>query len=197
MGGSFSTVYPVGSQNLSTAIFDAGSTQSWYDGATNTNILTLELLNASTNVFTNSDGNQITSVGQIDFQFQITQAAAGYFYVMIDGAWVDIADILDGTVDVYDGNLYAKASTLTQIPDSVANSDAITALDTIASDALAALGTYTSYTSSRQYIGGDLTTGAYLTSNKGNVDLAAVPEPGMLSLMGLAFLGLAGFQSRR
>lgn len=197
MGGSFGQVFPVGPQNLSTATFDSGSTQNWYDGATDTNILTLDLLNASTNVFTNPAGDQITQVGQIDFQFQVSQAAAGYFYVMIDGAWVDVSDILDGTVDVYDGNIYAKTSTLTQVPDSVDNPDAIPMLDDIASDALAALAPYTGFTSSAQYLNGDLGNSGYLTANNGNVDLAAVPEPGMLSLMGLAFLGLAGFQNRR
>lgn len=178
--------------------FDAGSTQTWYKTETDssvTELLQLTLVYGSSTVTTNSSG-EIVGIGQLDLQYQITGIMQDYFYVELDGQWVDIWDILyDPTSEYYgkyDFNIYGEVATTSSLASSIGEDNEYA--DELNDVANAILGGE----NATDYIGSDISQdGKTITVSYGGLDLAVVPEPGMLSMMGLAFLGLAGFQSRR
>ncbi|WP_161158024.1 PEP-CTERM sorting domain-containing protein [Vibrio eleionomae] len=175
----------------STAYFD-GSTMNWYnsDGEV---ILSLTVVDGSSLLSLDADGN--LTVGQISLTLSISDVAEGYFYVEVDGEWVDLADLIS-SVD-YEA-YYFDVITTVGFPSSVYDSYA-EAIENYSGEDIddylnGNSGTTTLKLSQAIADGGY----AYGVSNTGTVDLASrVPEPGMLSLMGLAFIGLAGFQRRR
>jgi len=176
--------------------FDAGSTQTWYDDAGK--LLELTLVNGTSTVITNAEGN-LDRIGQLDLQYLITDIIRDYFYVEIGGIWVDIWDILnDNTSDHYqdfDSKIYGETVASSSLAESIgSNNEYADELDAVAASILSAFGV----SSSTELLNANISeVGATVTINGGQLDLAVVPEPGMLSLMGLAFLGFAGFQSRR
>ncbi|MCE0493283.1 PEP-CTERM sorting domain-containing protein [Vibrio salinus] len=190
--GSFGTFYNFGSDYLTKVTFDTGSLMTLYSGTQS--VMELELNTGSINVQINSEGSTITQFGQLALELQVTSVEEGYFYIKIDGNWVDLYELLDETssyYDMYDGKVIAEVASTTQT-DNIS-------LDNITDEYIEQLAALTGLSESdiESAIGNDLASGYFVTYNDGNLDLGVVPEPGMLSLMGLAFLGLAGFQYRR
>ncbi len=171
--------------NYAAATFYAG-TINWFS-ATNVPILTMELHYGEGSVNVNSTN------GALDFQYLVKSVADDYFFVEQGGSWVDLADAMLLT------DYYMAVDSLVQLADddtvsyidsfyNISESDLATAFGTIGIDY---------YTQVDPILGNGVLDGDYVTFNNGNTQLSIVPEPGMLSLMGLAFLGFAGFQSRR
>lgn len=175
--GTYGDIYTSGTETFLPFEFDVGGEVTWFAGATE--ILTGEIV--STPVF-NSGGYASISggdlTGNIDIYFEITSAAAGYFFVDADGDGVysDLFDVLDtNTVPLMFG--FSNTTNLTILPTNPLYNDGVDALETA--------------------LGVDLGPIGILARNTGTYQMRTIPEPGMLSLMGLAFLGLAGFQRRR
>lgn len=178
------------------AEFSTTSTMTWYDSNTNTAILGLSIVEGNSSLTVNGS---TLYIGQIYLSLEITSVQSGYFYIYIDGEWVDFATLLA------DSSNTLTFSTITT--SGVPTNDIDSTVD-------ATLSSYAGVGSISDYIYGtagtnkvDLTEATqgdkiiYTTGNDGYVDVnssaAPLPEPGMLSLMGLAFLGLAGLQRRR
>ncbi|WP_413284620.1 PEP-CTERM sorting domain-containing protein [Vibrio sp. MA40-2] len=157
--------------------FDAGKEINWYSN--DDLILTAEIVNGTGDLNLSGDLN-----GQINIQFEITSATEDYFFVDVneDGVFTDDEE-LSYLLSLYPDDepyYFGYSSSTNQIVDETnATLDAL----------LADLGvTYDELTADR---------GDFITQNTGSYTMATIPEPGMLSLMGLAFLGMAGFQRRR
>ncbi|MBF9002131.1 MULTISPECIES: PEP-CTERM sorting domain-containing protein [Vibrio] len=190
MTGTLDNTVTFGSLTYSTAYFD-GSTMSWYD-ASDTSILTISVTSGSSLLLL--DGTDLT-IGQISLTLSIDSVVADYFYVDVNGTWVDLADLVASKpYDAY----YFSVLTYAGVPDAIlaayeAELNAYTTVDT---------STYlTDYAGIATVDLTDAFTGSgytFVVVNDGTVDLTRrVPEPGMLTLMGLAFIGLAGLQRRR
>jgi len=202
--GSLSSIYGLsaltGSIDTTTGSisFDTGSELNIYTDSTTDSILTLSLVSAKSNS-TVDTASQTIELNQMIYTYVVTDVAQGYFFIKIGGEWVDLYYILNLTAgyeqyyNIYDSLTYVYAATTSTIPDGVT------------SEAQSALGTAFGVDLSAALVDAedefntvvDYSSGAFVTTNSGSLDIQAVPEPGMLSLMGLAFLGLAGFQSRR
>lgn len=190
MTGVLGNTVSAGTTTYSTAYFD-GSSMSWFT-ADDTEILSLTVSSGSSLLVLN--GATLT-IGQISLTLSIDYVAAGYFYIDVDGTWVDLADII-ASLD-YE-SYYFNVITIAGVPDSViAEYEAI-------------LNAYTGTDVSESltgFAGSDdvnllealsLTGYTYVVVNDGTVDLTRrAPEPGMLTLMGLALIGLAYLQRRR
>lgn len=139
--------------------------------------------------------DQYLTVGQITLYLSVSNVTAGYFYLYYEGEWVDFADLLED----YDTLAFTSVTT-----SSAAKHITSEASEYIYDESeMDPSQYYASVGNTGDYI--DLTQAyknshyIYTLAHDGGiaVDSNAVPEPGMLSLMGLAFLGLAGLQRRR
>jgi len=155
--------------------FNSGGTINWY--SEEDLILVATIVNGTGDLNLSGDEN-----GQINIQFVITSVEAGYFFIDINGDGIftddeDLATLLANSDEPY---YFGYSTSNNQIEDS-------------ANDTLTAL------LDEQGYDPEDIATSPYdfVTHNVGSYSMATIPEPGMLSLMGLAFLGLAGFQRRR
>ena len=187
---------------FNTTASDPESQMTWYT-ASGAYILTLDLVTndleqQGRSVLTVIDNDLL--VNQITLYLEVSDVKAGYFYIYDEttGEWVDFATLL------------ARGDTL--LLTSVTTSSAANTGDV--SDEASAYIEGESGKDPNNYAApvgnaSDLIdleiayqsggTYMYSLSHDGGIDVDsdAVPEPGMLSLMGLAFLGLAGLQRRR
>lgn len=202
-----------GSVNNGLINLNSGSDLTWFDGSASNDVLTLTLSsgkNASGNNGTlysfYYDENGMQEVqGVLYAEYTVTEVAQGYFYVDVNGTWVDLYDLINsGSYDEYilatsTTIQLAEPSDLNQLDtdgDGVADDDdtTISALNDLVNSGTS----ISDYTNNYDGTDVDYDVEHYMTTNDGNGHLyVAVPEPGMLSLMGFAFLGLAGFQRKR
>ena len=183
----------------STATFDAGSVMTWYDANNNDNeIMSLSVVNGDSTLKLD---NGILTIGQISLLLEVTEVTQDYFYIKVDGEWVDLYDILASGEEIY---LYVLVSS--DVPSTIEDADTLTTyVNQQTGSNLTDLNGYLTDTAETTQV--DLSQAAgnsdsggysYMIVNNGTSTLRErVPEPGMLSLMGLAFLGLAGLQRRR
>ncbi|WP_165312848.1 PEP-CTERM sorting domain-containing protein [Vibrio ziniensis] len=191
--GMYAKATLTGEASGSNASFDAGSTMNWYDASDNL-IMTLTLIYGdSTNVALDPVGGTIS--GSLRFQFEITYVAEDYFYIWDGVDWIDLADLIgeDSPYYMEAGSQIQRATnnllTVEQNSSDLAGTG-LNILDELDSITGLPAGSAQSAINTPSFAG-------FVTFNDGNVFVGVVPEPGMLSLMGLAFLGFAGFQSRR
>ena len=178
---------------------ESESSMTWYS-STGTQILTLDVVSTESGVAGHSlldvEGSTLY-VGQVTLYLSIDTVEPGYFYIYIEGeGWVDFATL------IANGDTLELSSVTTS--SSASDGDISDEILDILEDIGSGEANYAGVDNGSDLI--DLTAayqedGVYsyaLAHNGGiHVDSSAVPEPGMLSLMGLAFLGLAGFQRRR
>ncbi len=167
------------------ANFTSGSID-WYS-ASGAPILSMGLDNAIGSIQVDSTS------GSFAFQYEITSVADGYFFVEVNGEWVDLSELISPEdpyyMDVISGVEIADDGTISDLATfyGITEPDLTVGFADVGID----------YADVDSALGSGVLDGEYVTYNRGTSDLAVIPEPGMLSLMGLAFLGFAGFQSRR
>lgn len=130
-------------------------------------------------------GNQ---TGDMEMVFRVTGAMEDYFYIDLNGDGMftedeDLADLL-AAIEGTDSEGYYLGyvfGTNTIVDDAGQQAIIRTALEGYLETDLSFLDTL----------------GGYVAVNDGLFYMATIPEPEMLSLMGLAVLGLAGLQRRR
>lgn len=140
--------------------------------------------------------------GTVDIEFMVTQATAGYFFKWDAGTatWIDLATLAcDPVVDpLCDPIYFALADSNNAILDhTTIGSDGFGGVwDQL--DEIQEVSAHGPYGPIEYDVFGNQVD--LLTTNNGSYAPAIaeqVSEPGMLSLMGLAFLGLAGLRRRR
>jgi hypothetical protein len=145
--------------------------ESFATATNGTNILSLSIDNGSGNIdFSNPGGID----GNINILFEVTSAAAGYWFLDTDD---------DGAADTDVAALLAADKVTIGLTDSNANittPSAATVADFVASTG----------------IGTPTGPGDIYVLNDGSFTLAAVPTPGVLALLGAGFLGL-GWMRRK
>ncbi len=181
--GSFSNFSAI--ENTADFDFTPGGTVTWYENSINalgSSILTAEIVNGTGTVDFDLVGTGSNS-GKVNILFEVTIVDPGYIFIDLNGddiftANEDLSNIIL-TSDIYFG--YAD------VTNSILVDPATGAYQTA----------FTNLSGLTAFDQAD-TTYDLITQNTGEYGmLQVVPEPAMLSLMGLAFLGLAGFQQRR
>ncbi len=190
LDGIYATAVLPGTISGSEAQFTGGSTMNWYDSSDNT-MIELTLISGESNN-TALDPENYDIEGNLIFQYQVTDIAQGYFYIWNGSDWEDMYDLITGG-EVY----YMEASSTIQaatnlLVDFEENNDNLAGTGT---DIVAEIDALRGAPVTQNALDNP-TIGSFVTFNDGNVAVG-VPEPGMLSMMGLACLGLAGFQLRR
>ncbi|MDC0609970.1 PEP-CTERM sorting domain-containing protein [Vibrio sp.] len=180
-----------GGVSIYTYSFDAGSELTWEQTtATGTETIIEFALTYGLGTVSTLGEDVISNI--IEFQFEVTSVLENYFYLWIDGQWVDMYDILNDTgtsyYGLYDSLIYSFTTTTVQ--DNNLGSTDTALLSSVSGIDEADIISYIDDENS-------IFDTYSVSYNDGNIDFGVVPEPGMLSLMGLAFLGLAGFQYRR
>lgn len=200
--GTFDNLISGSNYDWITANFATGNDYTLNFSVDGTDFLHLYLTYGSGDLKIATDGSTILDGNYaLTFQFAVSSVTAGYVYIEVkDGVWVDLYEILNvDTSDYYErySTLYMDVATTLQIGTAASSkftTDVTDELDILAGDDLLEYG----LTSTADAIGNPLSSGSTVAYADGNfVTVGVVPEPGMLSLMGLAFLGLAGFQHRR
>lgn len=176
--------YGATSGNNTAFTFDAGGTLNMYldpvlnygsfaTAADGTNILSLSIIQGTGNInFNNPAGLD----GNVDILFQVTNAAAGYWFLDTNG---------DGLADTDVASLLLGGQYLTiALTDS--NNNITTPTAAVAADFIASTG-----------LGNPTGPGDIYTLNDGSATIGAVPEPGTLALLGLGFLGLSKATRRK
>ena len=199
------TFYNTASTSYDTTVTD--QTMTWYTSS-GIEILTLDLVSDSTlGLQGNTDmsvfgtDNQYLKVGEVVLYLEVSSITSGYFFIYdtTTGTWIDFADLISaGDELLLTSGTFSSAAT-----DDVSSG----AYDYISGDSgedpnnyIANVGnTGNVIDLTTAYQGGGLYS--YTLAQDGGIDVdtdaISTPEPGMLSLMGLAFLGLAGLQRRR
>lgn len=154
-------------------------TLDWFADGTTDPILESSIVSGNGDL--NLSGSQR---GQLTMILEVTDVTAGYFFIDLnnDGSFIpeeDLSYILANSVEPV---VYGYAGSDNEIID---NSTPI--LDDILADE-GITGTFDELTAG---------FGDVFTESDGSFVFREVPEPGMLSLMGLALFGFAGFQRRR
>lgn len=142
------------------------------DGA---NIMTLSILSGGGNI---NFGNAAGLDGNVDILFQITNAAAGYWFLDTDG---------NGTADT---DLAALLATGKFFGVGLTNSN-----NAITTPSLAVKTDFISTTT----LGGATGAGDIYTLNNGSasIGVSTIPEPGTIALLGLGLLGFGAAGRRR
>lgn len=145
-------------------------------------ILELSIITGIGGLTTSGISNRQT--GDIELIFEVTDVTEGYFFLDLndDGEFTEFEDLayLMSMLDPEDEGYYLGYTFGT---NTIQPSESREALE----ERLEAIFGLDE---------GTLALG-FVATNDGQFFMATIPEPGMLSLMGLAFLGLAGFQRRR
>ncbi len=190
LNGIYATAVLPGTVSGAEANFTAGSTMNWFDSLGNTMIELTLISGESSN--TSLDPENYNIQGELLFQYEVTDVAQGYFYIWNGSSWEDMYDLMAADEMFFmeaSSTIQAATNTLIQLEEDFDN------LAGTGTDIVAELETVRGAPVVQNALNAP-TIGSFVTFNDGNVAVG-VPEPGMLSMMGLACLGLAGFQLRR
>lgn len=164
-------------------VFDAGGTLNiyldttinfagWTGSEDGTNIMSLAIKNGAGNIDFNNPGGVD---GNINILFEVTAAAAGYWFLDTDE---------DGVAETDISTLLGAGPIEVALTDSNAN-----IIDPVPASVVAAF-------AGEGYVPPAFGPGDIFVTNDGSFALAAVPVPGVLALMGAGFLGL-GWMRRK
>lgn len=176
--GEFTTYVPAEDATYYEFDTDVGSelvlTSNDLNANTSVDILTASLASG----FGNIDNS--TNSGSITFTFELESVLPGYFFFDINGTPVDLAIIL-AILNANGESLYFVRT--------------VTTNDSLTNKTVGDIANELGVPEAAFNIDPDDIT--LVVENTGALNIRSIPEPGMLSLMGLALFGLAGFQRRR